>query len=208
MELSEYLSAVFLPPPSEGPTPRIYMGGISIKAELPGILDDIELPAYVQRGETPLPYLWLGAGDTTTQLHYDINCNFHALVSGRKRFLLFPPKQSAFLYPTSMFNWRRRFSQVALEEPDYKRFPRLERAEGYEAVLEDGDLLFLPSLWWHQVETITPTIAVNYWWGLNRYAHRANLLYVRELPLVWYSVLAPAMRWRWRRLKQALRLSR
>jgi hypothetical protein len=41
--------------------------------------------------------------------------------------------------------------KVELEDPDYKRFPRLKDLRGHEAVVTPGDLLYIPNCWWHQV---------------------------------------------------------
>ena len=102
--------------------------------------------------------------------------------------------------PPSLFNVRRHFSQVRLEEPDYARFPKLKDAKGCQATLNAGDLLYLPSLWWHEVRSIEPSIAVNYWWGLNNYGDKTKYLYVRELPLIWWTLGKAGVRWRVRKL--------
>lgn len=196
MDFGEYLSRVF----ADQGVPRLYMGGISLAGELPELAGDVSLPRFVQGSEKPFPYLWLGAGGSTTQLHFDINNNFHALIRGHKEFILFPPDQSRFLYPTSVFNSRRHFSQVRLEDPDYTRFPNLRKAKGCQVRLKRGDMLFLPSLWWHEVRTIEPSIAVNYWWGLNKYGNKLDFRYVRELPLIWWTVGRKQIRWRTRQL--------
>jgi hypothetical protein len=33
-----------------------------------------------------------------------------------------------------------------------------------EAILEPGDILFLPAFWWHNVISLDVSISVNYWW--------------------------------------------
>jgi lysine-specific demethylase 8 len=196
MKLADYVSQVQL----SNEIPRVYLGGISVPGELPEIAGDVKIPAYVQGKERPVAYLWLGAGKVNTQLHFDINNNFHALLRGRKKFILFPPDQAKYLYPTTLFSPRRHFSQVRLEAPSDPRFPRLKLAKGFRASLSPGDLLFLPSLWWHEVRTLEPSIAVNYWWGLNEYGDKLAYLYVRELPLLWWRQGRLALRWRLQKL--------
>lgn len=196
IELGEYVARVV----AAKDVPRLYMGGISVPGQLPEIAADLALPPYVQGGEKPVPYLWLGARGTTTQLHYDINNNFHALFRGRKRFILYAPDQSGCLYPTSLLSPRRHFSRVWLEAPDLERFPKFRGARGCQATLGPGDLLFLPSLWWHEVRTLEPSIAVNYWWGKNEYGNKRAYLYVRELPLIWWTLGKAQLRWRVRQL--------
>ena len=197
MDFCDYLSAVF----ADRKVPRLYLGGISIPGAMGELAQDVRMPEYVVGPGRPVPYVWLGAGGSTTQLHYDINNNFHALLRGRKSVTLFAPDQSRRLYPTSVFSPRRHFSRVRLEEPDYGAHPALRDATGCRATLEPGDMLFLPSLWWHEFRTERPSIAVNYWWGLNRYGDRFAWLYLRELPLIWWTRGRAGVRWRLQRLQ-------
>jgi hypothetical protein len=51
--------------------------------------------------------------------------------------------------------------------PGDQRYPRFERARDRALIveLEPGDALYLPKLWWHQVEATEPVnVLVNYWW--------------------------------------------
>ena len=53
------------------------------------------------------------------------------------------------------------------DQPDFERHPRLREAlaNALVAELEPGDALYMPPLWWHQVESLEPLNAlVNYWW--------------------------------------------
>ena len=37
--------------------------------------------------------------------------------------------------------------QINFEKPDYERFPKFKNAKGYEAVLQPGEVLYLPMYW-------------------------------------------------------------
>ena len=57
---------------------------------------------------------------------------------------------------------------VALRNPDFERFPRFRQALAAAEVaeLEPGDAIFVPALWWHHVEALSPfNMLVNYWWN-------------------------------------------
>ena len=55
--------------------------------------------------------------------------------------------------------------QVELENPDYKRFPRLRDLRGFEALVGPGDLIFIPNCWWHQVETLSEnSVSLTFWY--------------------------------------------
>jgi lysine-specific demethylase 8 len=33
-----------------------------------------------------------------------------------------------------------------------------------ETVLHPGDMAFIPKGWWHEVEALTPSFSVSFWW--------------------------------------------
>jgi hypothetical protein len=56
---------------------------------------------------------------------------------------------------------------AASSEPGDPRYPRFEtiRERAMTVELEPGDALYLPKLWWHEVEaTGAVNVLVNYWW--------------------------------------------
>jgi hypothetical protein len=58
-------------------------------------------------------------------------------------------------------------SLAAGAAPDDPRYPRFVAARDRALVAElgPGDALYLPKLWWHQVEATDPVnLLVNYWW--------------------------------------------
>jgi hypothetical protein len=58
-------------------------------------------------------------------------------------------------------------SLVDFEAPDLQRFPRFAQAweAGEQAVLEPGDAIFIPSMWFHHIEALEPVnLLVNAWW--------------------------------------------
>jgi Cupin-like domain len=49
------------------------------------------------------------------------------------------------------------------DAPDVDRFPLYRGLEPIEVELQGGEMLFLPSFWWHQVHSVTTEIGVNSW---------------------------------------------
>jgi hypothetical protein len=47
----------------------------------------------------PQVNLWVGRAGIITSTHYDATYNFFVQLQGRKRFTLFPPNQTLYLYP-------------------------------------------------------------------------------------------------------------
>jgi len=42
-------------------------------------------------------------------------------------------------------------SQVHIDNPDYDRFPRFRNTKPLEAVVRAGEILYIPTYWWHAV---------------------------------------------------------
>jgi hypothetical protein len=114
------------------------------------------------------PRIWLGTA-FTTPAHFDESSNVACVVSGRRRFTLFPPEQVANLYvgPLDFAPTGTPMSMVRVADPDLARFPRFREAlaAAQVAELEPGDAIYIPALWWHHVESLEKVNAlVNYWW--------------------------------------------
>ncbi|OBR74357.1 cupin [Xanthomonas arboricola] len=145
--------------------PAIYVGSTTLDTYLPGLRahNPIALP---QR--EPLASIWIG-NRTRIAAHQDLPDNLACVVAGRRRFTLFPPQQLANLYigPLDLTPAGQPVSLVDIAAPDLRRFPRYAQALEHALVaeLEPGDALFIPSMWWHHVEALTPfNVLVNFWW--------------------------------------------
>lgn len=143
----------------------IYVGSTAVDQWLPGFREqnDLDIPS-----DDALISFWLG-NKTRISAHYDFPDNIACVVAGRRRFTLFPPEQIGNLYvgPIDRTPSGQAISLVDFSEPDFERFPKfaeaLESARTYE--LEPGDAIFIPSMWWHHVESLSSfNLLVNYWW--------------------------------------------
>lgn len=144
---------------------RLSMQQMSIADRLPELHGELVVPPCVPAAAITDINLWMASGASNTPLHYDNMHNLFAQLDGTKRFLLFNPDQSDLLYPGPLDIRTRHLSRVDLKAPDLQQFPRFEQAEYWEAVVEPGDLLFLPAFWWHQVSAQDEaSVSVNYWW--------------------------------------------
>jgi hypothetical protein len=115
-----------------------------------------------------LPRIWLGNA-ITTPAHFDEWNNIACVVSGRRRFTLFPPEQIGNLYvgPLDFAPTGAPMSLVHVTAPDFERFPKFRQALAAAecAELGPGDAIFVPPAWWHHVESLEPfNLLVNYWW--------------------------------------------
>lgn len=140
-----------------------------------------------------LPRIWLG-NRIITPAHFDQSDNIACVVAGRRRFTLFPPDQVANLYigPLDHAPTPTPISLVDFKAPDLDRFPRFRDALAAAEIadLAPGDAIYIPTLWWHHVESLDAlNILVNYWWGgaakpagTTASAFESLLNYLRERP--------------------------
>jgi hypothetical protein len=158
-----------------------YLQQGSIPDLFPELRADLRVPDGIDRPELIVSVsLWLGAAGCVTKLHYDMADNYLVQVQGRKRFLVFNPDQHALLYAAEDTEHGTK-SRADFQQPDEERFPLLRQARPMEAVVEPGDILYLPAFWWHEVETLEAAISVNYWWKapIVRGLCPAGLFYMR-----------------------------
>ena len=133
-------------------------------------LDDFEIQNPQPLLDSSIaPTLWLG-NRAMVAPHYDIHDNIAAVVAGRRRFTLYPPEQINNLYPGPALSTPAGVpvSMVDIRQPDLQQFPNYAQAEAValQGVLEPGDGIYIPALWWHGVESLEAlNLLVNYWWG-------------------------------------------
>ncbi|XP_055360812.1 HSPB1-associated protein 1 homolog isoform X2 [Betta splendens] len=82
-----------------------------------------------------------------------------------KRWHLFPPEDTANLYPTRIpYEESSVFSRVDVLRPELGRFPAFRRARPHVVTLQPGQVLYVPRHWWHYVQSVDPiTVSVNSW---------------------------------------------
>ena len=144
--------------------PAIYLGSKSVDAYLPGFRaeNDLELA-----GKDPLVSIWI-SNKCRAAAHWDSPSNIACCVAGRRRFTVFPFDQIDNLYPGPLDKTPagQEISLVDFYNPDFEKFPKFQEALKHAQVadLEPGDALYLPSMWWHHVESLsTLNVLVNYW---------------------------------------------
>ncbi|KAK5289099.1 tRNA methyltransferase ppm2, partial [Cryomyces antarcticus] len=142
-----YLRALSSNDPAGRPT--------SFSQDYPSIAADFKLPyalgmVAANAHSSPLRI----SGPVTMWLHYDVMANVLCQIRGRKRLLLYPPSdvtQLGFVPGASS-------SSIDVFETDASAHPPLAHTHPHEALLEPGDVLFIPALWLH---TAAPTEGVS-----------------------------------------------
>ncbi|HET7605878.1 MAG TPA: cupin-like domain-containing protein [Sphingomicrobium sp.] len=150
----------------EGHAQPLYMGSTFTSEILPGFAAQNPLAEIERRGG--VPRIWIG-NSSRIAAHFDESDNVACVVSGTRRFTLFPTEQVGNLYvgPIDRTPAGQPTSLVDLAAPDFERFPRFREAlkHAQTATLGPGDAIYIPALWWHAVEASGPlNVLVNYWW--------------------------------------------
>lgn len=143
----------------------VYLGSVPVADHVPGFAGENVLDGLPEGVE---PRIWIG-NRSRVSCHFDTFDNLACVVAGRRRFTLYPPEAIADLYvgPIDHTMAGQPVSLAASSAPGDPRYPRFDaiRDRALIVELEPGDALYLPKLWWHQVEaTDEVNVLVNYWW--------------------------------------------
>ena len=155
MKMSDYVDLLKREPTNY----RVFLWNI-IK-EIPVLQKDFSYPNLGLRLMKGLPMLFFGGTNSHTFMHYDIDLAniFHFHFEGRKEVILYNQSQSNFLYkiPHSLITRE----DINFSNPDFKKWPGLQKAKGYKTNLEHGNLLYIPEGYWHYMKYITPGFSMS-----------------------------------------------
>lgn len=153
---------------------------------IPELYKDILVPEFCENdsktiglGRLYSVMMWLGPRGCVSPLHFDPLDNIFMEHKGRKRVLLFPSNGGTDI-PWHYAGHEDQQSNTSPVDPEVLDWTQTTDAsknirEKYplffeyaptrlECVLEPGDLLYIPSKWWHHVRSIDASISVNIWW--------------------------------------------
>ncbi|WP_340677326.1 cupin-like domain-containing protein [Paraglaciecola sp.] len=170
--------------------PTIYVASAEVNNWLPGC--NQQNSAGIEH-LNPLTNIWIG-NRSKIAAHYDFPNNLACCAVGKRRYTVFPPEQIANLYvgPMELSPGGQDISLVDFANPDFAKFPKFKQALEHAQVadLQPGDALFLPGMWWHHVEALTPfNVLITHWWrdspaymGRPENALKLAILSLRNLP--------------------------
>eukprot|EP01116_Phalansterium_solitarium_P009609 TRINITY_DN23847_c0_g1_i1.p1 TRINITY_DN23847_c0_g1~~TRINITY_DN23847_c0_g1_i1.p1 ORF type:complete len:336 (-),score=80.02 TRINITY_DN23847_c0_g1_i1:91-1098(-) len=176
---------------------------------------DMELPFATEAFGAPpdVQNFWMGESRSVTSLHKDHYENIYAVIAGEKHFTLYPPTDLYFLYERrykrgtfreNMENEARGFDidcaesdnevpwiSVDPDRPDYDAFPRFRHASPIMCTVKPGELLYLPSLYFHHVKQSDRTIAVNFWYDMRYDLKWCYFKFLEHLVTAKHGVMIP-----------------
>jgi len=115
--------------------------------------------------KTQKPFiLWFFGGYSKTMFHNHM-ANFLTQLRGKKKAYIINPNEAHFLNCPVTKERTGCLSTVDPENPDYERHPYFANANVYEVTVEEGDVLFIPTSWFHNVQAIdVPSLSLVYFY--------------------------------------------
>lgn len=101
-------------------------------------------------------FLWIGPKGTFTPAHHDLTNNLFLQVKGSKSFRL-----ASSLALLEVGNNHHCFTKTPLSEVDQSRQQAGLPPVSFTVTVNEGDVLFIPIGWWHEVTGIEPSISVS-----------------------------------------------
>ena len=136
----------------------------NIAKQWPEIYNDINLPNFFPEEKFFSSVFRIASAGMQLWTHYDVMDNLLVQVGGRKKVVLFPPQEALNLYLEG-----DKSVIVDVENPNLEMYPKFADVIKYKCILEPGDILFIPALWFHNVTALQFGIAVNVFWkNLNK----------------------------------------
>ncbi|WP_394337364.1 cupin-like domain-containing protein [Gelidibacter algens] len=129
--------------------------------EIPQLQKDYVYPEFGLKLMKGLPMLFFGGKNSHTFMHYDIDLAniFHFHFEGKKTCILFDQKQNKYLYkiPHSLITRE----DIDFSNPDFEKWPALQKASGYKTELNHGEVLYMPEGYWHYMKYLTPGFSMS-----------------------------------------------
>ncbi|TNJ46479.1 cupin-like domain-containing protein [Tamlana fucoidanivorans] len=104
---------------------------------------------------------WIGPAGTISGFHRDTGKNMYAQIKGKKMFIICSPKYDKHIYPSKKYINGGMASEVDINNFNKERHPLFESIHFESVILEPGDVLHVPSKWWHYVESLDTSISIS-----------------------------------------------
>lgn len=139
-----------------------YLGNMSIAKMFPELLKHVDFSLISTNTVRNSTSLWIGPPGTITGWHTDrLANNILAQIKGRKLVFLVNPEQKNTMYPSHKYEPGSRLSDVNMEAFQYDKTPLFKNTKVHYALIEPGQMLFIPQNWWHCVYGIDISISSN-----------------------------------------------
>eukprot|EP00434_Breviolum_minutum_P025050 symbB.v1.2.022129.t1/scaffold1952.1/size95184/3 len=160
MSFGRFLKELVSPSCGSTTSATAYLAQHELFEQCPVLRADIPVPSSWQEvlGPPSRCNAWIGTKSTLTPCHWDSYDNFLSQVQGFKRLVLLAPDQHSRLHVETSSGTCAQGNISPINYPDFAH------AEVYLVDLIPGDVIFMPSGWWHQLRALSPSISVNFWY--------------------------------------------
>lgn len=153
-----------------------YLGKVPLRKELPELAEELQQATsspqklYGSCFGSLVPdgvFTYFGCGRNTTAVHFDAHENLLLCLCGTKRLFLYPPSDARYVYPCNDFSRSAMLPFTPFEDMSAElrdKFCLAQHARPLEVTLGAGDLLYLPTCWWHCVEGSDDRNMILNWW--------------------------------------------
>ena len=145
-----------------------YLRDWTLEIDFPELLDDYTIPSYFQNWLDRIPieenrpwwmwkgwkgWIFIGPKRTGTQPHEDVvnSSAWLALIQGKKKWAILPPDNGQYLYE----------GKADVLASNYEKYPLLAKANPIYYTQQPGEIVFVPSGWWHQVHNEDVSISLS-----------------------------------------------
>ncbi|KAL5254180.1 hypothetical protein ACHWQZ_G013822 [Mnemiopsis leidyi] len=130
---------------------------------------EVLMPSFLQCGTYSHNLLelnlWMGSGDTASQVHYDADHNVHCLIAGKKSFFMIHPDQYKKLYMERLEHTGSNYCpDINQNKVDMLEDSSVADVDYQWDVLHPGDCIFIPAQYSHQVRSYGRSISVTILW--------------------------------------------
>ncbi|KAG8432672.1 hypothetical protein GDO86_017061 [Hymenochirus boettgeri] len=130
-----------------------------IHKQFPDFAGDIQIPQFFEKDQFFSSVFRISSPGLQLWTHYDVMDNFLIQVTGKKRVVLYSPRDAPYLYLSG-----DKSEVLDVDAPDLIKYPLFSQARRYECYLEAGDILFIPALWFHNTVADGFGVGVNVFW--------------------------------------------
>lgn len=120
---------------------------------LPDMRKDVILPLCLRCEEMSsfffVSYFWMSTGGTSSSIHIDTDENLLCVIRGHKVVNMVSPIYSHYLYSDE--SRVLGVSDIDPKAVDLEKYPNVMKVRYHTATVEEGDMVYIPQMWWHQV---------------------------------------------------------
>lgn len=155
MKMSDYIDLLQSKPTNY----RIFL--YNLMKQVPKLREDFKWPDIGLSLVKQLPMLFFGGQNSRVFMHYDIDYSniLHFHFQGIKQCILFAPSETPYLYKVPFALISR--EDIDLDNPDFEKWPALDKAQGLICNLKHGEMLYMPEGYWHYMKYLTPGFSMS-----------------------------------------------